>query len=121
VSARTEGSEITVDGNTESLILADFESDRTLDAGISPSPWTLEVSGTLDASELPGTIEYSTPVTFEGFDDNYPHTGELLVTGEDSSARLVTLDEVDVRIDVDLDGDGTVDTSIASTWDELDD
>ena len=121
VSAETSGSEISIDGNAESLGLANFASSQTLDAGLSPSPWTLDASGRLDSSELPGTVVYSTPVTFEGFDDSYPHTGELLVTGDDSSARLVALDEVDVRIDVDLDGDGTVDTSIESTWDALDD
>ena len=120
VSARTGGSEITIDGNGESLTLANFESNQTLDAGVSPSPWTLDASGRLDSSELPGTVVYSTPVTFEGLDVGYPHSGELLVTGDDSSARLVTLDGVNVRIDVDLDGDGTVDTSIETTWEAID-
>jgi hypothetical protein len=66
-------------------------------------------------------VVYSTPVTFEGFDDGYPHIGELLVTGDDSSLRLVAVDEVNVRIDIDPDGDGTVDTSIETTWSALDD
>lgn len=121
VSAGTSGSEITIDGNTESVTLSNFESIGTLDASVSPSPWTRDASGRLDSSELPGTIVYSTPVTFEGVDDGYPHTGELLVTGDDSSLRLVALDEVNVRIDVDEDGDGTVDASIETTWDALDD
>jgi hypothetical protein len=64
-------------------------------------------------------VSYSTPVTFEGFDLDYPGTGEFLVEGDNSSARLIAIDNVNVRIEVDTDGNGTVDETINTTWAEL--
>ena len=76
-------------------------------------------SGTLDSSQLPGAVTYSTPVTFEGFDDDYPGTGEFLVEGENSAAKLVALNNVDVQILIDADGNGEFETEILTTWAEL--
>jgi hypothetical protein len=61
-------------------------------------------------------VRYTTPVQFTGFDVDFPSTGELLVSGNNSSVRLVALDNVNVRIDLDNDGNGTVDESIQTTW-----
>lgn len=116
VTAAVGGTAMTVDGNTASMSLLNYESSQSVDGGQQPSPYTLSALGTLDSSELPGAVAYSTPVTFEGEGSGYPHTGELLVSGDDSSARLVAIDDVNVRIDIDLDGDGSVDESIESTW-----
>lgn len=115
------GDSLTVDGNTNSTTLADFTSDQSVDAGTTPASYTLGASGTVDSSNLPGSVDYSTPVTFEGTGADFPHTGELFVSGDDSSARLVALDNVNVRIDIDLDDDGTVDESIETTWAALTD
>jgi hypothetical protein len=107
VEASVSGNSMTMDSNSASETLTTYSSTQTLDAGVSPSPYTMSASGTLDSSRLDGVITYSTPVTFEGFDSNYPHTGELFVEGENSSARLVADNELDVHIDIDLDGNGT--------------
>jgi hypothetical protein len=64
-------------------------------------------------------VTYSTPVVFTGFDNDYPDTGELLVEGDSSSARLIAMDNVNVRIEIDADGDGTIDDTIDTTWAEL--
>jgi len=119
VEASVSGNSITMDTNTTSDTLTAYSSAQTLDAGVSPSPYTMDASGTLDSSRLAGIVTYSTPVMFEGFDTNYPHAGELFVEGENSSARLVADNDVDVHIDLDLDGDGTVDETIVTTWAEL--
>lgn len=119
VSASVGGTSMTVDGNTATETLLNYESTRSVDAGQQPAPYTLSAVGTLDSSRLPGSVAYSTPVAFEGEDVDYPHTGELLASGDDSSARLVAIDNVNVRIDIDLDGDGTVDDSIETTWQAL--
>jgi hypothetical protein len=116
VTAAVSGTAMTVDGNSETSSLLNYESSQSVDGGQQPAPYALGALGTLDSSELPGTLDYSTPVAFEGDLGDYPHTGELLVTGDDSSARLVAIDSVNVRIDIDLDDDGTVDDSIDTTW-----
>jgi hypothetical protein len=119
VSTTVSGDSLASTTNGASATLSAFSFDQTVDAGLSPAPYTLAAAGTLDSSELAGVISYSTPVTFEGDDVEYPHAGELRVSGANSSARLIALDNVNVRIEVDSNGDGAVDQTIETTWAEL--
>ena len=121
VEASISGTVMTTDTNGSTETLTSYSSAQTLDAGLAPAPYTMIASGTLDSSQLMGGITYSTPVMFEGFDTNYAHTGELLVSSEGSSARLVADDDVNVHINVysNADGSGTPDGTIVTTWAEL--
>ena len=48
-----------------------------------------------------------------------PYEGELLVTASDGSTmRMVALDAYSVRLDLDLNGDLSVDESLTTTWAE---
>ena len=87
-----------------------------------PSPYTLLTSGTLDSSELSGSVTYSTPVTFEGFDANYPNAGVMLIVGDASSARIIAqANGIDVVVEIysNTTGEGTPDQTIMTTWTEL--
>lgn len=119
VSASLSGNSMRTDLNSSSEVLTNFMSAQTFDGRVSPAPYTLTASGTLDSTQLPGSVQYSTPVTFIGFDTDYPTSGEFLVTGDNSSARLIALDNVNVRIEIDTNGDGAVDETINTTWAEL--
>ena len=121
VTAGVRGNSLTTDSNSGSETLSNFMSSQTLDAGQVPSPYTWTASGTLDTTALAGVVSYSTPVTFEGFDTDYPGTGELLVRGDSSTARLIAENSTDVTIEIDSDGDGDVDDTISTTWAELTD
>lgn len=121
VSASVSGNSLTVDSNSSSETLWDFATAQTLDAGIFPSPYTMTASGTLDSTQLSGVVSYSTPVMFEGFDTDYPNTGEFLVNGNNSSARLIAVDNVNVRIELDTNGDNVIDETINTTWAALTD
>jgi hypothetical protein len=80
----------------------------------------MDTSGTVDSTDLGGIIDYSTPVTFQGAGDGYPFAGELLIVGaNNASIRLVALDDTNVRLDTDIDGDGEVDESETTTWDDI--
>lgn len=73
--------------------------------------------GTLDSSQLGGVVEYSMPVVFQGFDSDYPSSGQLLVTGAGgATVRLIAVDNVNVRIEIDADGVAPVDETIGTTW-----
>ncbi len=119
ISASVSGNSMTVQDNAASETLTNYQSAQTIDAGVFPTPYTMLASGTLDSSRLAGAVSYSTPVMFEGFDANFPYTGEFLVTSGSSTARLIALDDVNVRIEIDSDRDGTVDETIETTWAEL--
>jgi hypothetical protein len=116
VSASVSGNSMVTSSNASTETLSNYSTAQTVDAGQAQSPFTLISSGSVDSSLLNGTVTYSTSVQFQGFDIDYPHTGELLVTGTNSSARLVAIDNVDVRIDLDNDGNGSVDEMINTTW-----
>lgn len=119
VATSLSGDSMTVDSNASSESLTIFRSDHTLDGNSIPAPFTSSSSGTLDSSQLAGVVRYSTPVTFTGLGADYPSSGEFLVEGLDSSLLLVAEDNVNVRIEIDLGADGSIDETINTTWAEL--
>lgn len=119
ITASVSGRSLSAASNSASETLTNYSSAQTLDAGQTPAPYTMDSSGTLDSSQLSGVVDYSTEVMFQGFDTDNPGTGELLVTGDSSSARLIALDNVNVRIEIDSNDDGTIDDVIDTTWDAL--
>jgi hypothetical protein len=119
ISTEVSGTSLTIDGDLGSQALSNFASTHSQDTGSVPSPYTQAGNGTLDTTLLTGVVSYATPVNFEGFDADYPDSGEFLVTGANSSARLVVVDNVNINIEVDSDGDGVVDDTIAMTWAEF--
>jgi len=121
VSASVTGNMMTTDMNSSSEVLTSYSSAQTVDAGLDPAPFTMTASGTLNSSQLNGAVSYSTPTPFTGFDLNYPSAGVLLVTSGESSARLIAVNDVDVRIEIysNADGSGTPDETILTTWAEL--
>jgi hypothetical protein len=122
VEASVSGSSMTTDTNGSSETLSNYSSAQTLDAGLIPAPYTMVASGTLNSSQLAGAITYSTPVMFEGFDTDYPNAGELLIAGQDGSARVIAQSNgIDVVIEIysNTTGTGTPDDTIMTTWAEL--
>ena len=119
VSASVSGSSMMTSSNASTETLSNYATEQSTDAGITPTPYTLTSRGTVDSSQLADLVSYSTPVQFQGDGINYPHTGELLIKGGNSSARVIALDNVNVRVELDSDGDGIVDVTVDTTWDAL--
>ncbi|MEE4161492.1 MAG: hypothetical protein V2I25_03230, partial [Woeseiaceae bacterium] len=81
-------------------------------------------SGSFRAPGLGGQYAYESLIPdsllFPGNTTIGPFNGELKVTaGDGSTLTIVALDNQNVRLDVDHDGDGSPDTSITTTWAEL--
>ena len=119
VSTSVRGNSLVVDTNASSESLTNFASASTVDGNFLPSPYTSTATGTLDSTQLAGIIRYSNPTMFEGLGSDYPSSGELRVDGSGSSLLLTADDNVNVRIQIDLGADGTVDETITTTWAEL--
>ena len=114
------GSSLTTDTMTSSETVTDFSTAQSVDTTAPPQPYALTSSGTVDSTELSGLIDYDTPLQFDGLGPAYPYAGELLVTGASgATVRLIALDEVNVRIETDSNGDGVVDTTEDTTWDDV--
>ena len=119
IQANVSGTSLAQDSLSSSETLRNYSSSQTFDGNQSPAVYTMDASGTLDSSQLPGDVVYSTEATFTGNEGEYPNTGVLLVRGENSSARLVAVDATNVRIEIDSNGDGAADEIIELTWAEL--
>ena len=75
----------------------------------------------MSGTDISGTFSYQSVVPDEFLSDTDsatgPYTGELLVTAADnSSMRMVAVDEFNVRLDLDFNGDGVIDQSIPTTY-----
>ncbi len=118
--ATMSGSTFTVSSNSSTETLSNFSTSVTENASMFPSSYTTDAMGTITSTQFDGSVTYDTPVPFESIGEAYPYTGELLVTGANNATlRLIALDEVNVRIEADYDGDGAVDETIDTTWDAL--
>ena len=120
VTMGISGSSMTTVTDSVTTTMTDFDTSQTVDASVMPEPYTLSSSGSINDSNLAGMISYSTPVTFQGMGADNPFAGEMLVTGANNATiRLIALDSINVRIETDADGDGTVDSTEDTTWDDI--
>jgi hypothetical protein len=120
VSLEISGRSLTVSAAGQTVTLQNFSEEQTQNETAVPRPVTFEARGRLSSSSIGGPVDYSTPVRFEAFDDAFPYTGEFLIVGADeSSVRLVALNETNVRLDVDEDGNGSAERTIDLLWDEV--
>jgi hypothetical protein len=82
--------------------------------------YTFDAGGTIASSVFDGAVNFDTTEAFAGVGVEYPASGEMLVTGADNGTiRVIALDNVFVRLEIDADGNGTVDAVIDTTWEEL--
>lgn len=119
IEAGVSGTSMTMDASNHSETLSNYSSDQTFNGNLNPAEYTLAAAGSIDSTQLSGAVNYSTGPNFVGLEANYPHAGELLVQGDASSAKLIAIDSTSVRIEIDSNGDGSVDETINTTWEEL--
>jgi hypothetical protein len=115
------GVELSIAADGETIIFRDFDQTLEVDLGTVPTSFTAAANGTLENATLGGSVDYETVVTIQASgEDNPPYTGEIRITGaESSSVRIVIVSEQVVRLEIDVNGDGVVDEFIDTTWAEL--
>lgn len=119
IYAGTSGTSMTIDSNASSETLINYQSSQTVDGNDPNLPYTLAAAGSIDSTQLDGIVRYSTPVEFSGEGTDYPSVGVLLVEGSNSSATMTAVDNVNVTIELDVNGDGETDETINTTWVDL--
>lgn len=91
----------------------------TLTDNVVTGDYTVDANGTLNDDNL-GAFDFAHAAPFAGVGNEFPSSGSLIVTGEGgTSATLTALDNANVRIELDTDGDGEADETIDRTWEEL--
>jgi hypothetical protein len=104
--------------NGASYTLNGYSLSQTIDG--ATGQYSLMASGTLSSSVFAGTVSFETIATLVGTGTAFAFAGEMRITGAGGAAiTVIVLDETFVRLEVDVDGDGTVDETIDSSWADL--
>lgn len=124
--ANSASREAELSGNTfattlgnESTTMTNYQIGASFDAATSTS--LTDSRGALVSSEFNGQVTFETTLPFRTLaGDDYPSEGTMLVTGSnDAALRLIVLDAVNVRVEIDVDGDGAFEDSVDTSWAEL--
>ena len=112
------GSSLTVLSGVETGSLSEFSIVTTVDplAGTT----LFELNGYLMSSEFTGDVHFSTTAALQLDVAGDPSTGEVVITGADGATitmRIVSAQQVE--LDIDLDGDGSIDEMQVTTWADL--
>lgn len=88
---------------------------------VNGSTSSVSVSGAMNATSINGRVTLSTPVALSQADaDAYPSSGQVLVTGASGSKLLLTvLSNSQVKLELDTNGDGTIDNTSTVAWSTL--
>lgn len=109
---------LTVTGGGASDSLLDYVMTQVVDE--ATGEYSLETSGTLTSSAFSGSVMFATEVELQGTGTDYAVSGELLITGANGATiHVIVLDGVSVRLELDIDGDGTTDEIRDVAWSDL--
>lgn len=111
------GQSLTGTANNAPDTLKDFAVNEKVDQGAFTYSFTAD--GTLDSARF-GVLTIKTPARFSGTSPFDPSAGTLLVTASDkSSARMIVNSSTAITVQIDANGDGTVDTTRDTAWSVL--
>lgn len=114
------GSELRFGAGGEVITLTNFDHSLEVDANVFPDTKLAEVLGRLASQILGGTVDYETLLSIQATGDDDPYTGEILITGANSSTvRIVIQDSSSIVLEIDANGDGVVDDFVDTSWAEL--
>ncbi|NOY44477.1 MAG: hypothetical protein GXP50_03355 [Deltaproteobacteria bacterium] len=107
----------TENGTTETL--TDFSAALTVTE--STGDYSFSLDGTLESEKLGGAISVETAQPFQGTGDDNPISGTMVITDSSTGAKVTVqvVDDLNVDLLVDEDGDGATDFTVHTTWDEL--
>ena len=105
-------------GMTE--VITNMTVTITQDDSMYPTGVTVETSFTVSSPRIGGDIVVSTSIALQSSGAEYPFVGELRIMAAGNSVIiLIALGGDGVRLEIDIDGDGAMDDSVDTTWDEI--
>jgi len=105
----------------EMLMITNQVSVVEYDDILSPSSLSENITGRIYDSTY-GYVDYITlaAITFSSISQEHPDGGQMLLTGSLASRiRMTVIDDVRIRIDLDLDGDASYENFVITSWSEI--
>ncbi len=120
VSTRLRGDSLEVVYGGDTFTLTNFDESVEFTPTIVPFRDLITAVGTLASRLLAGKVDYGTTTPVQGPVGDAPETGEILITGANGATiRVVIQSQSAVDLELDLDGNGSVDEVQSTTWAEL--
>lgn len=111
------GARLLMSSSGRSITMENFSTSMQDD--VSAASYELTSAGRISGSRYTGYANYTTEMTFLGVTGDNPYQGELMIRGAaGTSVRLTVIDALTVQLDIDTNGDGTVDETRTISWDE---
>lgn len=118
ISVSTSALAVTTEGMAEAV--TDLSVTISEDQSMFPAAIAVSTSFTISSPRIGGEVSVSTSLALQSTDGEYPYVGELRITGADQSVIImIAIDANTVRLEIDIDGDGAMDETIETTWDEI--
>lgn len=111
------GSSITIEDGGDTHTLSNFTTDLGVDESGSPVTYTFAADADMTSSVFTGAVSFSTTTVFDGELPIVPGTGELRIFGaNNASIRVQPMGTTNVDLNIDLDGNGSIDVLVSTTW-----
>lgn len=113
------GDELEISNGVETAVLMDYTTTLVFDE--DAGTYTLSASGRMEHTAFVGDVLYETEEVFGGEGEDDPDSGLFVIFGAlDALIHIIPdANAIDVDVEVDLDGNGTPEGLIETTWDEL--
>ncbi|MGI9344358.1 MAG: hypothetical protein ACR2QV_16115 [Gammaproteobacteria bacterium] len=121
-SVSVSSNSLTLTDGVDTVSLTQYSTTADVDLSVFPEAFTLQSSGFLMSSDFDGEVQFNTTVALQGNGEGNPVSGELVITGANGATiTVIPLDAQNVRLELDLDGDGAVDPNgvVDLTWQQL--
>lgn len=110
---------LSVTDGVETLVLSNFTTTATADESSQPPAFTFESSGRISVPTH-GSVTYRVEEPFTGFGESDPDSGVLYIEGEmGANITATVLSANQVQLEMDYDGNGSIDETVIVTWVEL--
>ncbi len=117
---RESGSVFSFLSGSDAWVLRDFSLTTVEDGAGANVLTTISGTGTLEGSGFEGAVDFATLTPLVATGDDYPATGEVLITGANGATiRATVLNAQTVQLAIDLNGDGLVDDTQQLAWSTL--
>jgi len=111
---------LSVSDGVRTANLTNYSTTATIDESSQPPAFSVTSSGRIDLPQQGGSVGYSMPEPFTGFGDGDPEAGVLFIRGGNGATITMTvLSSTQVQLEMDYDGNGTVDETVILSWVEF--